>query len=163
MASCKQGKLCCAVLYCTCCTSGILCLALQGAIDFKNGDRFEGEFRHNEIQGFGELRCLSGLMYRGDWRHSKVSRGTYSVLYVDFLLSFKVCVTDQQNWYTASLLLQVLLVYILCTKLTYFHFSLLRSLAQSDTNKECVHFSPLLQTLYSLYEIMGNLFDNVIS
>ena len=106
MASCKQGKLClgmimkdctvlfCAVLYCTCCTSGILCLALQGAIDFKNGDRFEGEFRHNEIQGFGELRCLSGLMYRGDWRHSKVSRGTYSVLYVDFLLSFKVCVTD---------------------------------------------------------------------
>lgn len=45
----------------------------QGAVDFKNGDRFEGEFHHNEIHGpNGELRCVSGLMYRGEWRHSKV-------------------------------------------------------------------------------------------
>lgn len=51
-------------------------LAFQGAVDFKNGDRFEGDFYHNEIQGIGELRCVSGLMYKGEWRHSKVSRQT---------------------------------------------------------------------------------------
>ena len=44
----------------------------QGTIDFKNGDHFKGEFHHNEIQGIGELTCVSGLMYQGDWRHSKV-------------------------------------------------------------------------------------------
>lgn len=45
----------------------------QGTIDFKNGDHFKGEFHHNEIQGIGELTCVSGLMYQGEWRHSKVT------------------------------------------------------------------------------------------
>ena len=44
----------------------------QGTINFKNGDKFKGEFHHNEIQGIGELTCVSGLMYQGEWRHSKV-------------------------------------------------------------------------------------------
>ena len=42
-------------------------------ITYKNDDRFTGEFCHNEIEGIGELRCVSGLTYKGEWKHSKVS------------------------------------------------------------------------------------------
>ena len=48
-------------------------ISVQGRITYKNGDQFTGEFCDNDIEGTGELRCVSGLTYKGEWKHSKVS------------------------------------------------------------------------------------------
>ena len=45
----------------------------QIAINYKNGDKFVGQCKHDRVEGVGELTCKSGYHYTGQWRRNLVS------------------------------------------------------------------------------------------
>ena len=47
---------------------------LQGRILYANGDHFTGHFVTGQIEGRGILKCINGMEYSGEWKHSQVGR-----------------------------------------------------------------------------------------
>ena len=45
---------------------------VQGRIVYSNGDTFDGQFSNGQIEGEGTLKCVNGVEYSGDWKHSQV-------------------------------------------------------------------------------------------
>ena len=53
---------------------------VQGRIVYSNGDTFDGQFSSGQIEGEGTLKCVNGVEYSGDWKHSQVGLSLSSSL-----------------------------------------------------------------------------------
>ena len=51
---------------------GFYNMHVQGRIVYSNGDTFDGQFSSGQIEGEGTLKCVNGVEYSGDWKHSQV-------------------------------------------------------------------------------------------
>ena len=52
---------------------------LQGKILYSNGDTFDGQFSNGHIEGEGTLKCVNGVEYKGEWKHSQVASFSFSL------------------------------------------------------------------------------------
>ena len=54
----------------------------QGIYEWKNGDRFEGNFENGQINGYGRYSWTDGNVYQGDFKDGKQS-GMGTAFYAD--------------------------------------------------------------------------------
>lgn len=43
---------------------------MRGVFTYKNGDRYQGEYLDNDMEGYGVYTWQSGTVYRGKWKES---------------------------------------------------------------------------------------------